>query len=68
MNDPSVFPAVDAASLPETLLRLPVHSPADASGAGPIIPDAALQQLGERLEPVISALIARKTRQRRYTP
>lgn len=53
--------------LPEASLRLPLRS--SAAPADPRTPeDVSPDTLASLLEPIISAAIARKARQRRYTP
>lgn len=69
MTDPIIsLPVVAAIPLPDTVLRAPLRR---QQAAEPPSPDAAAADpaaLCEVLEPLISAAIARKARQRRYTP
>lgn len=60
------FPIMKTWPLPEEALRAPRKIPAEAA---PIQPAAAdPRDLSEELTPAISAEIARRARQRRYTP
>lgn len=69
MTDPIIsLPVVAAIPLPDTVLRAPLRR---RQATEPPSPDAAAADpaaLCEVLEPLISAAIARKARQRRYTP
>ena len=68
MNNTTLSPTVASPALPEALLRLPLNRQTEAPVSNAALTDETLLQLGEQLEPIISALIARKAKQRRYTP
>ena len=68
MNDTILhLPHVPEAPLPEAQLTAPLPRPRDPTTADEATFPAP-HDLSEALEPLISAAIARKARQRRYTP
>ena len=69
MTDPIIsLPLVTEIPLPDTVLRAPLRRRQAAEPPSPDAPAADPAALCEVLEPLISASIARKARQRRYTP
>lgn len=69
MTDPIIsLPLVTEIPLPDTVLRAPLRRQQAAEPPLPDAPAADPAALCEVLEPLISAAIARKARQRRYTP
>lgn len=68
MTDPA-YPTAATYPLPEGALRSPLRPPErEASGEGRTSPLPDESALCEALTPLISTAIARRARQRRYTP
>lgn len=66
-DEPRHFPRISNITLPEAQLTAPFSPRVNRESAGHTAsPDP--RELSEALEPLISAAIARKARQRRYTP
>lgn len=66
-DHPLLLPHVPDTPLPVTQLSAPLPPRNDPSSSAASMP-ADPHDLSESLEPLISAIIARKARQRRYTP